>query len=140
MLIGINRHNLDPTGPYIGSDCTPMTGSWVLSMDPSAATASNAAMRQAESSRASVLACSWALAAAPFASSGMARGPVYATGSVTGPVVAAVQMHYHNTSARLLPSAQSAARVVHSQGLVSTTGHQGSHKQRYKLLQGKRIC
>jgi hypothetical protein len=41
-----------------------------------------------------------------FFRNGAQHGPGYAAGSVTGPVVAAVQMLFHNESARLLPNAQ----------------------------------
>jgi hypothetical protein len=41
-----------------------------------------------------------------FFRNGAQHGPGYAAGSATGPVVAAVQMLFHNESARLLPNAQ----------------------------------
>ena len=110
IFIGISRPSLDPTGWYIGRDCTD---GWF--MDTTAGTlygngkqGDDRAGGFEQGDRVGVL-LDLGDGSVRFFRNGAQHGPGYAAGSVTGPVVAAVQMYYQNASVRLLPNAQQPA-------------------------------
>jgi hypothetical protein len=108
MLIGISRPNLDPTGEYIGRDCTDV---WFIfayngSLCGNAmACYDDGAGSYKQGDRLGVL-LDLENGSLRFFKNGVQHGPGYPAGSVTGPVVAAVQMNYVDDSVRLLPNAE----------------------------------
>jgi hypothetical protein len=112
IMIGISRPNLDPTGDYIGKECTD---GWFITGYNGALWGNgkygdDTAGPYEQGDRVGVL-LDLDNGSLRFFKNGVEHGPGYAAGSVTGPVVVAVQMVYKDTSVRLLPNAEAPAGV-----------------------------
>jgi hypothetical protein len=112
VLIGISRPNLDPTGQYIGSDCTD---GWFIyaasgSLYGNGKLSDDRAGAYTQGDRVGVL-LDLDNGSLRFFKNGVEHGPGYPAGSVTGPVVAAVQLCGKDASVRLLPHAEAPAGV-----------------------------
>jgi hypothetical protein len=110
--IGISRPNLDPTGDYIGRECTD---AWFMyafdgSLYGNGNQGDDTAGAYTQGDRVGLL-LDLDTGSLRFFKNGVEHGPGYAAGSVTGPVVAAVQMFSEDTSMRLLPNAEVPAGV-----------------------------
>jgi hypothetical protein len=111
--IGISRPNLNPTGDYIGSECT---GGWFMyayngALYGNGKADDDPAGEYKQGDRVGVL-LDLGNGSLRFFKNGVQHGPGYAAGSVTGPVVAAVQMYNaKDDSVRLLPNAEAPAGV-----------------------------
>jgi hypothetical protein len=107
IFIGICRPNLDPTGLYLGRNCTD--GWFMHAADGSLYGNGKAGDDEAggyeQGDRMGVL-LDLGDGSLRYFKNGVQHGPGYAAGSVTGPVVAAVKMWNENSSVRLLPNAQ----------------------------------
>jgi hypothetical protein len=109
----LDRHKfLDPTGYYVGSDCTD---GWFINAtvgalfgNGKAVCGDNGAGGYKQGDRVGVL-LDLDNGSLRFFKNGVEHGPGYAAGSVTGPVVHAVQIYNKGTSVRLLPDAQAPA-------------------------------
>jgi hypothetical protein len=107
IFIGISRPNLDPKGEYLGRDCTD---GWFIraasgSLWGNGKWHTDYAGPYKQGDRVGVL-LDLNDGSLRFFKNGVQHGPGYAAGSVAGPVVAAVQMHYKDSSVRLLPNAE----------------------------------
>jgi hypothetical protein len=107
IFIGISRPNLDPTGHFLGSECTK---GWFIrgyngSLFGNGKHFGDAAGPYKQGDRVGVL-LDLDNGSLRFFKNGIQHGPGYPAGSVTGPAVHAVQMYNTNASVRLLPDAQ----------------------------------
>jgi hypothetical protein len=102
-FIGISRPNLNPTGNYLGDDCTD--GWFMYTGDGTIFTNSDLAGPYTHGDRVGVL-LDLDDGSLRFFKNGVQHGPGFGAGSVTGPVVAAVQMYATGTAVHLLPNAQ----------------------------------
>jgi hypothetical protein len=112
IYIGISRPNLDPTGCYYDSDCTD---AWLIlvfsgSLYSNGKTNDDKAGGYKQGDRVGML-LDLDNGSLRFFKNGVEHGSGYPAGSVTGPVVAAVQMHYKDSSVRLLPDAEAPACI-----------------------------
>jgi hypothetical protein len=113
IFIGIGRPNLDPTGTYIGSDCTD---GWFIYPSYNGGLFGNGkeyddeAGTYKQGDRVGVL-LDLDNGSLRFFKNGVEHGPGYPAGSVTGPVVHAVQIHNKDDSVRLLPNVEAPAGV-----------------------------
>jgi hypothetical protein len=108
--IGISRPNLDPTGRYVGRECT---NGWFIAALSGALYGNgkeydNEAGGYKQGDRVGVL-LDLNNGSLRFFKNGVQHGLGYTAGSVTGPVVAAVQMVIKDSSVRLLPNAEAPA-------------------------------
>jgi hypothetical protein len=110
--IGISRPNLNPTGEYIGSECTD---GWF--MDTSDASlfgngkcSDDEAGEYKQGDHVGVM-LDLGNGSLRFFKNGVQHGPGYAAGSVTGPVVVAVQMCWKDESVLLLLNSKVPAGV-----------------------------
>jgi hypothetical protein len=113
IFIGISRPNLNPTGDYLGKECTDGwfidalsgslygNGKWM---------ADDRADAYTQGDRVGVL-LDLDNGSLRFFKNGVQHGPGYAAGSVTGPVVAAVQLYFKDSGVRLLPNAEAPANA-----------------------------
>jgi hypothetical protein len=113
IYIGISRPNLDPTGNFLGSDCTD---SWFMSayfgsLYGNGKRGSDAAGGYKQQGDRVGMLLDLDDGSLRFFKNGVQHGPGYPAGSVTGPVVAAVQMLAKDASVRLLPNAEAPAGV-----------------------------
>jgi hypothetical protein len=105
--IGISRPSLDPTGTYIGSDCTD---GWFIyapygSLHGNGKAVGDRAGPYKQGDRVGVL-LDLDNGSLRFFKNGVQHGPGFPAGSVTGPVVHAVQLYFKDASVRVLPDAQ----------------------------------
>jgi hypothetical protein len=110
--IGISRPNLDPTGEYLGSECTD--GWFMDALDGTLY--GNGKEDDDEAGEYKQGDCVGVLldvgnGSLRFFKNGVQHGPGFAAGSVTGPVVAAVQMCGKDESVRLLLNSKVPAGV-----------------------------
>jgi hypothetical protein len=111
-IIGISRPNLDPTGYYVGRECTD---GWFInaafgSLWGNGKKSDDHGGAYKQGDRVGVL-LDLGNGSLRFFKNGVKNGPGYAAGSVTGPVVAAVQRYSKDGSVRLLPNAKAPAGV-----------------------------
>jgi hypothetical protein len=110
--IGISRPNLDPTGYYLGSECTDV---WFIhafagGLFGDGKHGDGQAGEYKKGDRAGML-LDLGNGSLRFFKNGVQHGPGYSADSVTGPVVAAVQMCNKDESVRMLPDAKAPANV-----------------------------
>jgi hypothetical protein len=112
LFVGISRPNLEPTGRYLGRECT---NGWLTNANSGSLWGNgkyndDEAGGYKQGDRVGVL-LDLDNGSLRFFKNGVQHGPGFPAGSVTGPVVAAVQMYSGNTSVRLLPNAEAPANA-----------------------------
>jgi hypothetical protein len=112
LFIGISRPNLDPTGAYLGRECTDglFIDANYGSLYGTGKADDDEAGEYKQGDHVGVL-LDLDNGSLRFFKNGVEHGPGYAAGSVTGPVVVAVQMGDTDDSVRLLPNAEVPAGV-----------------------------